>query len=263
MKRALALTGLFVAVGLLTIFALLNLLSISLESVIVFFNELSYLVTYGSLLVCLFTVIATFIWYSRVRKKFSSPIQHSGLSVAGLILGTAILIIVIQISVLLLYPNLLYHISFYLFLVSLAMFAVRNVVTLGGAYLHKRREKRDSRIALTDETPLVSVVVPAYNEEKTIGKAVGALLQLSYPSKKAIVIDDGSTDGTLEAAQKYAENDFVKIISKPNGGKWDALNAGIKAARGEFIVCIDADTLLDPDAVQHLIKHLATPTSPQ
>jgi biofilm PGA synthesis N-glycosyltransferase PgaC len=259
LERALALTSLLVAVGFLTISMPLNFLSINLESVLVFFNQLSYVVTYVSLLVCLFTVIAAFLWYPRVRKKFSSPIKHSGFSVAKLILGTTILIIVVQICLMFLYPDFLYQISFYLFFVSLVMFAIRNLVTFGGAYLHKRREQHDSSSDLTDRTPLVTVIVPAYNEEKAIGKTVDALLELSYVNKEIIIVDDGSTDGTFEVAKRYARSDFTRVVTKPNGGKWDALNTGIKVAKGEFIVCIDADTLLDPDAIQHLIKHFSDP----
>jgi len=258
LNRALAIAGLFVAVGLLTILMLWNFLSINLDSALLFFSQVGYMITYASLLLCLFTVVATFIWYSHVRKKFSSPTQHTGLSVGGLILATTILIIVVQITVALLNPNLLYHISFYLFSISLVMFGVRNTVTLGGAYLHNRHERHDPTLTLTNEAPLVTVVVPAYNEEKAIGKTIDALLQLSYPNKEIIIVDDGSTDGTLEAAKTHARNDF-RVITKQNGGKWDALNTGIKVAKGEFIVGMDADTLLDPDAIQQLTKHFSDP----
>ena len=130
--------------GFSTIFVFMNVISVDLNPVLVFFSQLSYVVTYLSLVICLITVVTTFLWYPRVRKKFSSPIKHSGLSVLKLLLGTAILIIAIQISMLLLYPNILYQISFYLFFISLFMFTIRNSVTLGGAYLHKRHEKKDS-----------------------------------------------------------------------------------------------------------------------
>ncbi len=259
MKRALAVTGPFVLVGLLAISKLWGFITINLESILLFLSQLSYIVTYGSLLICLITVIATLIWYSHVRKKFSSPIQHSGLSVASLILATTILIIVIQIGVMFLYPDFLYQISFYLFIVSLAMFAIRNIVTLGGATLHKIRRKPNPNTNPTNEKPLVTVIAPAYNEEKAIGKTIDALLKLSYPNKEIIIVDDGSTDKTLETAKTYARNDYTKILTKPNGGKWDALNTGIKAAKGEYIVCIDADTLLASDAIQHLTKHFSDP----
>jgi poly-beta-1,6 N-acetyl-D-glucosamine synthase len=171
-------------------------------------------------------------------------------------LGTTILIIIIiQIGLMVLYQDALYQIAFYLFLVSSIMFVVRSVVTLGGAYAHKRREQRDSHSDLTHGTPLVTVIVPAYNEEQALGKTVEALLKLAYGNKEIILVDDGSTDGTLAIAQKYADNGFTQVISKPNGGKWTALNAGINAAKGDVVVCIDADTLLAPDAIQHLLHH--------
>lgn len=254
------LTGSFVAVGFLAISALLNFISTNLDPLLAFFNQLSYIATYISLLACLSTVIITFAWFPRVRKKFSSPNRRSGLSVIQLLLGTAILIVLVQICLVLLYPNALYQISFYLFFISIIMFTIRNLVTLGGAYLHKRHENKDSRSDFTNRTPLVTVIVPAYNEERAISKTVESLLKLSYANKELIIVDDGSTDKTLEVARDYAENDLVKVVTKPNGGKWDALNTGIKESKGEFIVGIDADTLLDQDAIQHLIKHFIDPT---
>ncbi|UCE96797.1 MAG: glycosyltransferase family 2 protein, partial [Candidatus Bathyarchaeota archaeon] len=230
-----------------------------LDLFLIFFSQLSYLFTYFSLLICLVTVVITFIWYPHVRKRFSSPIKHSGLSVAKFLLMTTVLIVIVQICLLFLYPDLIYQISFYIFCASLIMFTIRNVVALGGAYLHKRRDDIDSGSDLIDKTPLVTIVVPAYNEEKAIGKTIEALLRLSYPNKEIIVIDDGSSDRTLEVAKAHASGDLVEVVAKPNGGKWDALNTGIRKARGDFITCIDADTLLDQNAIQHLIKHFKNP----
>ena len=259
MKRGLVLTGLVVVVGFLIVSLYLNFISFSLNSFLVLFKQLGYIVTYISLLACLFTVIATLLWYPYVRKRFSSPVKHSGSSVVKLILGTAIVIIVVQICLVLFYPSFLYQISFYLFFISLVMFTVRNVITLGTAYFHKRHEEKDLGSDPQGRIPLVTMIVPAYNEEKAIGKTVDALLRLSYVNKEIIIVDDGSTDRTLEIARSYAKGDVIKVLTKPNGGKWDSLNTGIKAANGEFIVCIDADTLLDQNAIQHLVKHFKDP----
>ena len=237
----------------------LNIRAFDPGVLLAFLDQLGYIVTYASLLVCLGTVVATFVWYPAVRRKFSSPIGHSGLSVLKLLLVTAILIIVVQVGLLLFYPDALYHVSFYLFLISVLMFAVRNAVTFGGAYLHKRRESRASGSSGAGTTPLVTVVVPAYNEENALGKTIEALLRLSYAQMEIIIDDDGSTDGTLDVARRFANNNSVNVVAKPNGGKWDALNAGINVAKGEFVVCIDADTLLDRDAIQHLMRHFADP----
>jgi poly-beta-1,6 N-acetyl-D-glucosamine synthase len=157
------------------------------------------------------------------------------------------------------YPDVLYQISFYLFFTALVIFAIRNLVTFGGAYLHKRRERHNLSPEVTHNRPLVTVIVPAYNEEQAIRKTIAAILDLSYDKKEIIIVDDGSTDGTYDAAKTYAHHDFINIMTKPNGGKWDALNTGIKAAKGKFLVCIDADTHLDPNAIQHLIKHFKDP----
>ncbi len=246
-------------VSLLLVALCSNVIPLDVATFVTFLDQLGYVATYVSLLVCLLTVMATFVWYPQVRKRFSSPIRRSGLSVLELLLATAVFIIAVQIGLLLFYPDTLYHISFYLFSISLAMFVVRNAVTFGGAYLHKRREAKDVASNPPDKTPLVTVVVPAYNEEKALGKTVAALLNLSYASKEIIIVDDGSTDRTLEIAQSYTDSDIVNVLTKPNGGKWDSLNAGINAAKGEFIVCIDADTLLDHDAVQHLTRHFKDP----
>ena len=259
MKKILALGTLFVIVSLLIISVFTNAISTNFNQVLLFLNQLSYVVTYLSLVICLITVVITFMWYPRVRKKFSSPIKHSGLSVLKLLLATTILMIAIQISFLFLYPNLLYQVSFYLFFISILMFTIRNSVTLGGAYLHKRREKNDSGFDITENPVLVSVIVPAYNEEKALGKTIESLLRLSYSNKEIIIVDDGSTDRTLEVARSYAQKDVVMVVTKSNGGKWDALNTGIKAAKGEFIVCIDADTILDQNAIHYLVRHFRNP----
>jgi len=176
-------------------------LTVILEPLLAFFNALSYIVTYASLVICLFTVIATLLWYPRVRKKFSSPIQHSGVSVARLILVTTVLIIIIQIGVTFLYPDFLNQISFGLFLVSLAVFTIRNSVAFGGAYLHKRREQHDLNSGFMDGTPLVTVIVQPIMKKRLLAKTVEALLKLSYVNKEILVVDDGSTDGTLETAK--------------------------------------------------------------
>ena len=77
--------------------------------------------------------------------------------------------------------------------------------------------------------PFVSVIVPAYNEEKTITGTVHSLLNLDYPKDKLeiIIIDDGSTDSTLEIARKFEKNGVI-VFSKKNGGKATALNLGLE-----------------------------------
>jgi cellulose synthase/poly-beta-1,6-N-acetylglucosamine synthase-like glycosyltransferase len=98
----------------------------------------------------------------------------------------------------------------------------------------------------------MSVLVPAYNEEKVIRTTIESLLSTDYPDKEIIVIDDGSKDMTLEIASQY--KDKVKVIHKENGGKASALNAGLLYATGQIIVILDADTIIGHTALRHIAK---------
>ncbi|MEM4274217.1 MAG: glycosyltransferase family 2 protein, partial [Candidatus Caldarchaeum sp.] len=100
--------------------------------------------------------------------------------------------------------------------------------------------------------PPVSVIVPAYNEEKWIGHCIEALLENDYPSKEIIVVDDGSTDRTYEIASRYVRRG-VTVLRKPNGGKASALNYGMLFATGEIIVTVDADSILTRDTLRWIV----------
>ncbi|MCI4445311.1 MAG: glycosyltransferase family 2 protein [Candidatus Aminicenantes bacterium] len=111
------------------------------------------------------------------------------------------------------------------------------------------------------ELPFISVVMPAFNEEKDVGKAVEAIMSSDYPENKLelICVDDGSTDQTWEILnelrRKYSGN--LKIVSlKRNRGKRKALYQGIKKARGEIIVTTDADSQIQRRALRNLILPL-------
>jgi cellulose synthase/poly-beta-1,6-N-acetylglucosamine synthase-like glycosyltransferase/peptidoglycan/xylan/chitin deacetylase (PgdA/CDA1 family) len=109
--------------------------------------------------------------------------------------------------------------------------------------------------------PLVSVLVPAYNEEVVLLKTVRSLLQSSYRNIEIIIIDDGSKDNTWKEAQKIAKKfKRVRSFTQPNGGKSKALNFGISKANGEILICIDADTVFPPDVIGKMVRHFVDPT---
>jgi cellulose synthase/poly-beta-1,6-N-acetylglucosamine synthase-like glycosyltransferase/spore germination protein YaaH/peptidoglycan/xylan/chitin deacetylase (PgdA/CDA1 family) len=115
-----------------------------------------------------------------------------------------------------------------------------------------------------DYLPPVAVLIPAYNEEKVIVRTVRSALTSDYPNLRVIVIDDGSSDRTLEVARAAfaleAASGRVLILSKSNSGKADALNFGLEHLRGEEIfVGIDADTVIARDAISRLIPHFLNP----
>ncbi|WP_179369283.1 glycosyltransferase family 2 protein [Candidatus Nitrosotenuis sp. DW1] len=107
-----------------------------------------------------------------------------------------------------------------------------------------------------DPYPKISVLVPAYNEEKVIRTTIESLLATDYPDKEIIVIDDGSKDKTLEIASYY--KDKIKVIHKENGGKASALNAGMLYATGSIITILDADTIIGHTALKHIAKSFST-----
>jgi len=105
--------------------------------------------------------------------------------------------------------------------------------------------------------PTVAILVPCWNKEKTLAATVHSLLALQYPKKKLsiVIIDDGSTDGTLAAAEEFANHPQVKIFSKQNeGSKYSALNFGLARTQSELVGCLDADSFVAPDALIEVVK---------
>jgi poly-beta-1,6-N-acetyl-D-glucosamine synthase len=106
-------------------------------------------------------------------------------------------------------------------------------------------------------TEMVSVVVPAFNEEKTIAATVESLQSQDYGNYEVIVVDDGSLDKTFEVAKGY-ESSRVKVIHQENRGKAEALNAGIRASSGTVVLTVDADTRLNRGALRALAGRFAS-----
>lgn len=101
-------------------------------------------------------------------------------------------------------------------------------------------------------TPLVSIVIPLYNSEATVGAAISSALTQTYPSVEVVVVNDGSTDGGPTIAKGFG--DSIRLIETENRGVSAARNTGMAAARGEFIATLDADDFLLP---AHVDKAMA------
>ena len=108
--------------------------------------------------------------------------------------------------------------------------------------------------------PLVSVLIPAYNEEAVIVDTVGAALASRYLKLEILIVDDGSTDQTSALVlRNFGRDSRVRLLRQANYGKSAALNHALAEARGEVVVTIDADTMVDPDAIPRLVRHFANP----
>jgi cellulose synthase/poly-beta-1,6-N-acetylglucosamine synthase-like glycosyltransferase/peptidoglycan/xylan/chitin deacetylase (PgdA/CDA1 family) len=164
------------------------------------------------------------------------------------------------------WPKQLVSKLFYVAAVSLLFGVVLNFVL---ACLNVRRDRRRSwgrAAAIRDhpsyipESPLVSVIIPAYKEEAVIERTVTSILASEYTNLEVVIVDDGSPDGTYSVACGLDEiHDRVSAHTKANGGKAEALNLGIELAEGEIIIAIDADTVFPPHTVPALAHHFADP----
>ena len=111
--------------------------------------------------------------------------------------------------------------------------------------------------------PSVTIVVPCWNEEKTVSKTVSSLLELNYPKDKLqiFLIDDGSTDNTWKAIQEFQGNPNIKIFQKENGGKYTALNLGLQNSQSEFFGGLDADSIAHPEALIRIMSYFEKDSS--
>jgi cellulose synthase/poly-beta-1,6-N-acetylglucosamine synthase-like glycosyltransferase len=146
---------------------------------------------------------------------------------------------------------------------------------------HRRRHDQEQVEMLLGSSilPRVSMLAPAHNEEATVGESVRGLLTLQYPNLEVVLVNDGSTDATMEELASrfdlqplhpvyrhvvptkpvrglYRSRSMpsLVVVNKDNGGKADSLNAGLNIATGALVCAIDADTLIEPDGLLRVVQ---------
>ncbi len=169
---------------------------------------------------------------------------------------------------------------FLFYLLFYASYLLLSVV-MGAWSLYRQEQRREIKNELKHQFYFpISLLVPAYNEEVTILDSVDSLLKLDYRLYEIIVVDDGSKDGTSQALIQHfhmrrvdrpirltlpckpieavyeapGSRVSLTLIRKGNGGKGDALNCGINAAQYPYFICMDADSSLQPDALERIIQ---------
>ncbi len=144
------------------------------------------------------------------------------------------------------------------FVAAIGLGLARMAVIVPLALVARRRE-----LAKTFDpafTPLVSVVVAAYNEANVIERSLRSILASDYAHMEVVVVDDGSKDGTSEAVlAAFGDDARVRLLRQANGGKASALNHALTEARGDIYVGFDADTQVATDAVSLLVRHFSDP----
>ncbi|PIN94647.1 hypothetical protein COU53_02695 [Candidatus Pacearchaeota archaeon CG10_big_fil_rev_8_21_14_0_10_30_48] len=142
------------------------------------------------------------------------------------------------------------YLSIYIGLIATSFYAL--------SFFSNRR--KDKLLYEDSELPFVSIMIPAFNEGKSIARTFDSILKVDYPKNKfeIVFVDDGSSDNTLEIARKYAGKN-VKIFHKKNGGKATAMNFALTKVRGEIVVSMDADTFVDSQALKKMVRHFKNP----
>jgi cellulose synthase/poly-beta-1,6-N-acetylglucosamine synthase-like glycosyltransferase len=140
----------------------------------------------------------------------------------------------------------------------LAFFSTYVQVVFLITFLEKRKEITFRKGVLSlNQYPAVTIIVPVWNEAKTLAKTIESLLDLDYPkeSLNILIVNDGSTDNTWEIMQDYNNNPQIKIFSKENGGKHTAVNWGIENSDTPFVGCLDADSFVDSQALKRIMSY--------
>ncbi len=119
----------------------------------------------------------------------------------------------------------------------------------------------ESKFRLPAKLPSVRIIVPVWNEEKTVLKTVYSLLKLDYPKHllSISVVDDGSTDKTWSILQRFARNKQITLLHKENGGKHTAVNYALERNESDLVGCLDADSFVHPQALKRIVARFEDP----
>lgn len=105
------------------------------------------------------------------------------------------------------------------------------------------------------EQPLVSVIIPVYNVERYLAQCLDSVINQTYPNLEIICVNDGSRDGSPDILRRYADEDaWIQVIDKANGGVSQARNDALDCARGEYIMFVDSDDWVEPDACENAVN---------
>ncbi|AXJ96160.1 MULTISPECIES: glycosyltransferase [unclassified Sphingomonas] len=147
----------------------------------------------------------------------------------------------------------------WLFGIAITVGILRAVTLSALALIQARREGREVFPPI-DAGRFVTVMIPAYNEERVIERAVRGVLASTDVEIEVIVIDDGSKDATSAVVERaFADDPRVRLLTLENGGKARALNHGLELARGEIVIALDADTQFEPTTIARLARWFGDP----
>jgi poly-beta-1,6 N-acetyl-D-glucosamine synthase len=140
---------------------------------------------------------------------------------------------------------------------ELLFFIVMNIFWISLYYQFRKKSAKKDNLR---SNPLVSVIIPVFNKSKHLREAINSVIKLNYKPNEIIVVNDGSTDGSGDICKEYERKGKIMLINfKKNMGKAHALNAGVKASKGEMILSIDADSFVDSNSLSMMAGHFNDP----
>ena len=154
-------------------------------------------------------------------------------------------------------------VSVYVLGVLSGLLASRWCILLILSYASMAKQERTLSSPRDESLPYVSILAPAYCEAACVQDAMSSLVRLDYPAYEVIFVDDGSSDNTYDLALSFAGTHCssqgrcnVRVFTKTNQGKWSAHNYGLRHASGSLILCIDADSRIEPGALRLMVRHM-------
>jgi biofilm PGA synthesis N-glycosyltransferase PgaC len=175
-----------------------------------------------------------------------------------ILFGILVIPVIMTLSILIIYSY-----EIHLVIVSLMLpLTFVNVMFYLPIAIYDKFLNKNEHTRLLKSIPVISILVPAYNEAANIKHTLDSIVDSDYPAKEIVVVDDGSKDLTYAIATQYAQTCkrcCVRVIRKKNGGKASAMNYGLRFAAGEIIVIVDADSLIEKNTLKDIAKEFQDP----
>lgn len=192
----------------------------------------------------------------RKQKKGSKDNRNKTLPIPFIFFGLIVIPLTITIV-----TSIVYSFEIYLIVISFVMpLTFMNLffylpLSIYDKYFNKR-------VTMPSLIQTLTVIVPAFNEEHNIKRTLDSIIEADYPNKEIIVVDDGSTDETYTIVSKYLKkfhSSRFSLIRKQNGGKASAINLALRFAKGEIVIIIDADSIIERNTLREIAKELQRP----
>jgi biofilm PGA synthesis N-glycosyltransferase PgaC len=175
-----------------------------------------------------------------------------------LLFGILVIPVIITVSILMIYSY-----DIYLVLISLMMpLTFINIMFYLPIAVYDKFVNKDVHNRVLTSIPVISIIVPAYNEAANIRRTLDSIIESDYPAKEIIVVDDGSTDLTYAIALQHKQTCkycTIRVMQKQNGGKASAMNYGLRFATGEIVVIVDADSIIEKNTLREIAKEFQRP----